>query len=331
MTAAMRMASPALARRSSGLASPRSAKTLPLPTSTSIALAMLLRSFAPLQPSGVCILGSLEARLDQVDLRFRCLNSRLRFLLEGVEYVHAASQTHGVDGTICITRMVLDNLQDSRASEASKWFRAGVLSALLGHVKCKADRSLTSSGKARRSALALPIQTAGLIIGKAGTIVILCLNEHKAQSNSHWAARFDGSFARHRPAKPPLLARARLLGGDGTLAMRRSRGMLRVGLRGSGFHLGCVFRFDFCGGVLLVCSVAHCRGGVGLVGTFRGLLFLFFLFRRFLEAGELHGENLFDDLVELGPARHAKRFELGGHKRKGVANRAPLVQKGPNL
>src|SRR5712692_1294465 len=100
MTPAMRKASPALARRSSGLGSPRSAKTLPLPSSTSIALAMFFRSFAPLQPCRVFLLGSLEARLDQVDLRFRCLNASLRFLLESVEHVHATSQPHGVDSAI---------------------------------------------------------------------------------------------------------------------------------------------------------------------------------------------------------------------------------------
>src|SRR5882724_3304259 len=44
---------------------------------------------------------------------------------------------------------------------------------------------MTSSGKARRSALALPIQTTGLMVGKAGTIIIVCPNKHKAQSNFH--------------------------------------------------------------------------------------------------------------------------------------------------
>src|SRR5712691_4290465 len=131
MTLAMRKASPALARRSSGFGSPRSAKTLPLPSSTSIPLAMLFRPFAPLQPCRVFSLGSLEARLDQLDFRFRCLNSALRFLLKGVEHVHAASQPHGVDGAISVTVMLLDNFQDSSAAEASEWFRVEVLSALL--------------------------------------------------------------------------------------------------------------------------------------------------------------------------------------------------------
>src|SRR5260370_12368640 len=138
----MRKASPALARRSSGFGSPRSAKTLPLPSSTSIPLAMLYRPFASLQPCRGLFLGSLEARLDQVDLRFRCLNSGLRFLLEGVEHAHAASQPHGVDGAIGVTVMVLDNFQDSCAAKASERFRGAVLSALLGHIKRKAYRVL---------------------------------------------------------------------------------------------------------------------------------------------------------------------------------------------
>src|SRR5438552_2375854 len=141
MTSAMRKASPALARRSSGFGNPRSAKTLPFPSSTSMVLAMFLGSL-PLQPCRVFILGPLEARLDQVDLRFRCLNSSLRFLLESVEHVHTASQPHGVYGAIGVTVMVLDNLQDSCAAKAVEWFRVGVLSAVLGHIKCKTYRVL---------------------------------------------------------------------------------------------------------------------------------------------------------------------------------------------
>src|SRR6266851_2799466 len=106
MIPAMQMATSALARRSSGFGSPRSAKTLPLPSSTSIALAILFRSYAPLQPCCVFFLGSLEARLDQVNLGFRRLNSGLRLLLESMEHVHAASQTQGVDSAICVTVMV---------------------------------------------------------------------------------------------------------------------------------------------------------------------------------------------------------------------------------
>ena len=87
---------------------------------------------------------------------------------------------------------------------------------------------------------------------------------------------------------------------------------------------------------------------MSLVNALCRLLFLLFLFRRFLDAaelsqnffalfarlaaaGELQGEDLFDDLVELCSTWHAKRFELGGHNWKSVANRAPLVQEGANF
>src|SRR5260370_40453482 len=119
-----------------------------------------------------------------------------------------------------------------------------------------------------------------------------------------------------------LPAPVALLAGGGTLAMRCMRGVLRVGLRRSRFPLGSVFRLDFCGGVLLMSGIAHSRSSVGFVGALRGLLFLLFLFRRFLDAGEVaqdffalflgpaaaaevHGEGLFDDGVGLKPALHA--------------------------
>src|SRR5260370_13615023 len=65
------------------------------------------------------------------------------------------------------------------------------------------------------------------------------------------------------------------------------RGVLCVRLWGSRLPLGSVFRFGFCGGVLFVSGVAHCGCGVSLVGALGGLLFLFFLFRRFLCCREL--------------------------------------------
>ncbi len=121
------------------------------------------------------------------------------------------------------------------------------------------------------------------------------------------------------------------------------RGVLRVWLRRGRLPFGRVFCLGFCGGVLLMSGIAHRRSSVGFVGPLRGLLFLLFLFRRFLDAGELaqnffpfflglpaagklHGEDLLDNLIELGPASHTQRFELVGHNRKSDANRSPLVQ-----
>src|SRR6267142_1906074 len=128
MTAAMRTASPALARRSSGFGNPRSAKTLPLPSSTSMVLAMFFYSFAPL-PCGVFFLGPLEARLDQVDLRFRRLYAGLRLLLESVQHIYATGQASRIDGALCVTVMVLDDLQNSSAAEAAERFHTCVFSA----------------------------------------------------------------------------------------------------------------------------------------------------------------------------------------------------------
>src|SRR5260370_7409565 len=117
MSGAMRKASGGLARRSSGFGSPRSAKTLPVPSSTSIALAIFFRPFPALQPCCVFLLGSPEARLDQVDLRFRRLNAGLRLLLESVEHVRLPSQPHGVDSANCAPVMVLAAFQTSSPPE----------------------------------------------------------------------------------------------------------------------------------------------------------------------------------------------------------------------
>src|SRR5437899_10970292 len=76
-----------------------------------------------------------------------------------------------------------------------------------------------------------------------------------------------------------LLAPVAFLGRGGTLTARCMSGVLGVSLLRSRLPLGGVFRFGFCGDVLLVSGVAHCRGSVGFVGALGGLLFLFFLFR----------------------------------------------------
>ncbi len=64
-----------------------------------------------------------------------------------MEDVHAPSQPNCVDRAIRVASMVLDDLQNTRAPEPSQRFRVGVLSALLGHVKCKTHRVLHLIGK----------------------------------------------------------------------------------------------------------------------------------------------------------------------------------------
>jgi hypothetical protein len=66
---------------------------------------MLFRPFAPLQPSCVFFVGPPEARLNQVDLAFRCFDAGPGFFLKSVEYIYAASQPHGVDSAKCVTAM----------------------------------------------------------------------------------------------------------------------------------------------------------------------------------------------------------------------------------
>src|SRR2546430_1576991 len=146
-----------------------------------------------------------------------------------------------------------------------------------------------------------------------------------------------------------LLAPVTLLAGGSAPAMRGRANVLCTRFRGVMVTLDSVLcGLDFCGRVLFVSGIAHCRGGMCFVVTLRGLLFLFFFLGRFLDAaelpqkffpllgglpaaGELHGEDLLDDLVEPCSTRHPQRFQLGGYNGKSDANRAPLVQKSPNL
>src|SRR5260370_4171793 len=54
-----------------------------------------------------------------------------------------------------------------------------------------------------------------------------------------------------------LLATVTLLAGDGSLAMRGRRGVLRRGLRGGRFPLGRVFGSDTGGRMFVVCVLTH--------------------------------------------------------------------------
>src|SRR2546425_8374321 len=110
------------------------------------------------------------------------------------------------------------------------------------------------------------------------------------------------SSPRLRLQRGALFAAVTLLAGGGTLAMRCMRGVLRVRLRGSRFPLGRMFRFGFCRRVLLMSGVTHRGGRVCFVGAFRRFLFLFFLFRRFLYAGEL-SQDFFSLFLGLAAAR----------------------------
>src|SRR5712692_8531991 len=142
MVSAIRIARSALARRSSGLGRPMSAKTLPLPSSTSILLVTGLLLLLSFQPSGVFLFGSLQARFDQLNLRFRRLNSGLGLLLERMQSVYPLRQTNRVDCAICIAPVIFHDLQNSRAAKAAQRLGIGVLSATLRYVERIANRVL---------------------------------------------------------------------------------------------------------------------------------------------------------------------------------------------
>ena len=76
--------------------------------------------------------------------------------------IDAASQPNSVDGAVCVTVVTLDDLQNSCAAESLEWFRISMLATLLGYID-----------KVERSALALPIQTTGLMLGEAAIINIM--------------------------------------------------------------------------------------------------------------------------------------------------------------
>jgi hypothetical protein len=117
---------------------------------------MFFRFRLSFQPCGVHFLGSLEAPLDQVDLAPWRFDSVLRFLLKGVEHVNAASQSHGVDGAICVPGMVFNDLQNAGSAEPSEGLRIGMLSALLCHVERKAHGILDVLWKTGQVRLCAP-------------------------------------------------------------------------------------------------------------------------------------------------------------------------------
>src|SRR5207244_5398707 len=100
-------------------------------------------------------------------------------------------------------------------------------------------------------------------------MTILCLNEHKTQSNSCSLPRVAAlrTKSRRPPSRYLPAPVALLLAGGRTLAMRYMRNVLRVGLWRSRLALGSLLCFRFCGCMLLTCGVAHCGSGVGFVVT----------------------------------------------------------------
>ena len=107
--------------------------------------------------------------------------------------------------------MVFDDLQDARTAKSPQRLGIGVLSATLRYVE-----------RVATSALLLPIQTTGLMLGDV-VISILCLNEHKKQellsgclnhvprfggsSGGRWVGNFGPRVTRIAEAEFPHLIR----------------------------------------------------------------------------------------------------------------------------
>src|SRR5437016_5988993 len=90
---------------SSGLRSPKSAKTLP--ELGTIPVLFLLFSISLL----VIFLGLPEPPPDEFHVRLGCFDSLGRFFLEGMQNVYGTFESHRINGPVCIPVMVFDNLQ----------------------------------------------------------------------------------------------------------------------------------------------------------------------------------------------------------------------------
>ena len=82
--------------------------------------------------------------LDQLQLRFRCLDSSFGFLLEGVQDVDRLPDSDGVDGPISVAIEVLDDLDDIGAMEALERLGIGSLAAKLRKQQRFTNRPLDS-------------------------------------------------------------------------------------------------------------------------------------------------------------------------------------------
>src|SRR6266478_5281831 len=160
MASAIRCTSLAFAKHSSGCGTPRSAKTLPLLASTSILFRWPF--FFAGTPFRMKLLRDLESPLDKLDFLLRGRHALLRFLLESMKHEDRPGEFYGIDGSIGIALVILDDFQDSGAAESF----GGLASAcFFPHWACHKAKPIvrrTSMGKALRSLLLDATQKSGL-------------------------------------------------------------------------------------------------------------------------------------------------------------------------
>ena len=62
--------------------------------------------------------GITQARFNEIDLLFRSGDALFRLLLKSVQYVHHASETHGLNGPIGVAVEIVDQFQNRTAAES---------------------------------------------------------------------------------------------------------------------------------------------------------------------------------------------------------------------
>ena len=103
---------------------------------------------SPLDPFGLP-----EPIPDEFNLSLWGTDSLFRLLLKRVENVQAAFQSHGVDGSVCVTLMVFHHLEYSGPFEPSERFRIWVFPTPLRDFKGVSDHLSDRTGKAAKDPL----------------------------------------------------------------------------------------------------------------------------------------------------------------------------------
>jgi hypothetical protein len=112
-------------------------------------------------------LGAFEALGNQVYIFLRGLDAGLRFLLEGMKNIYHFLKAHGIHRTVCISSMILNNLENPRPFSFS-WLGLWVLGTKLRQAQGIAHFVLHFSGKGQVVFFSRCHPMQGLFTRKAG-------------------------------------------------------------------------------------------------------------------------------------------------------------------
>ena len=79
-----------------------------------------------------------ESFFDQVNITLRSLNAALRLLLEAMKHINGSLKTNRIDGSISVSAMIANKLQDAAANAFQNFGRWRMLSGL-GEEKLKSE------------------------------------------------------------------------------------------------------------------------------------------------------------------------------------------------